>query len=152
MSDTTIAQFVARNVIDATTSTDRLALAFQALVKDSEDRERLLAVAQKDVAESPLGSTDGFEGVWDQLRRNCSRPTATSRSCPRHTAGSYRGARAGDHVEQTGDDPPERIGAWLSTVATTSLRALDLALVLDILRVETDDEPVGRNDDAGRRL
>src|SRR6185295_13349393 len=67
MTDKTIAQFVARNVVEAPTSTDRLAVAFQALVKGKEDRTRLLALAHNDVAESPLGNTEGFEGVWDHV-------------------------------------------------------------------------------------
>ncbi|HVH28446.1 MAG TPA: HEAT repeat domain-containing protein [Vicinamibacterales bacterium] len=144
MSDVTIAQFVARNVIDATTSTDRLAEAFQALVKDSEDRERLLALAQEAVASSPLGNTDGFEGVWNQIAEKL----LTSYSDTSYVSDAYgrelSGARTrAISVEQTGDDPPERIAAWLSTVSTTALRALDLALVLDILNVETDDDRWG---------
>ena len=43
-------------------------------------------------------------------------------------------------VEQLNDDPPERIAAWLGTVATTELRRLDLTLVLDLLRIEEDTE------------
>ena len=43
-------------------------------------------------------------------------------------------------VEGVSDDPPERIGAWLSTIATTALRALDLTLMLDLLRIEQDEE------------
>jgi hypothetical protein len=144
MSDATIAQFVARNVIDATTSTDRLAEAFQALVKDSEDRERLLALAQKDVADSPLGNTEGFEGVWNQIAEKL----LTSYSDTSYVSDAYgrelSGARTrAISVEQTGDDPPDRIAAWLSTVSTTALRALDLALVLDLLNVETNDDQWG---------
>src|SRR5262249_52246420 len=43
-------------------------------------------------------------------------------------------------VEQINDDPPERLTAWLRTVATTALRALDLTLLLDLLRLEQDPE------------
>jgi hypothetical protein len=43
-------------------------------------------------------------------------------------------------VEQVHDDPPERLSAWLTTVATTALRVLDLALLLDLLRIEQDPE------------
>jgi HEAT repeat protein len=144
MSDATIAQFVARNVIDTTTSTDRLAEAFQALVKDSEDRERLLALARKDVADSPLGNTEGFEGVWDQVAEKL----LTSYSDKSFVSDAYgrelSGARTrAVSVEQTGDDPPERIAVWLSTVSTTALRALDLVLVMDILNVEPDDDRWG---------
>ena len=38
-------------------------------------------------------------------------------------------------VEQVNDDPPERISAWLGSIATTALRALDLTLVLDLLQI-----------------
>ena len=55
---------------------------------------------------------------------------------------SARRTRAID-VEQVSDDPPERISAWLTTVATTALRALDLTLLLDLLRIEENDERWG---------
>jgi hypothetical protein len=41
-------------------------------------------------------------------------------------------------VEEASDDPPERIAAWLETVSTTSLGALDVALLLDLLRIDHD--------------
>jgi predicted nucleic acid-binding protein len=53
-------------------------------------------------------------------------------------------ARArGVDVEHTNDDPPERIGAWLGTIATTALRTLDLTLVLDLLRIENEEDRWG---------
>src|SRR5262249_1643547 len=42
-------------------------------------------------------------------------------------------------VEQVSDDPPERVSAWLGTVATSALRSLDLTLLLDLLRIEQDE-------------
>jgi hypothetical protein len=41
-------------------------------------------------------------------------------------------------VEEASDDPPERIAAWLGTVSTTSLGALDVTLLLDLLRIDHD--------------
>ena len=67
MTDSTIARFVSRNVISADTSTDRLAQAFQTLVRDEGEQQRLLALAHDDVAASPLGSTEGFESVWNHV-------------------------------------------------------------------------------------
>jgi hypothetical protein len=52
---------------------------------------------------------------------------------------STAGTRAID-IEQISDDPPERLGVWLSSVSTTVLRALDLTLVTDILRIEESDD------------
>jgi hypothetical protein len=144
MTDKTIAQFVARNVMDTPTSTDRLAVAFQALVKDKEDRTRLLGLAHKDVAESPLGNTDGFEGVWDhvaeKLLTSYSDKTFVSEEYGRELSGAA--TRAID-IEQLNEDPPERVTAWLSTVATTVLATLDLTLLHDLLRIEEDDDRWG---------
>jgi hypothetical protein len=41
-------------------------------------------------------------------------------------------------VEEASDDPPERIAAWLDTVSTTALGALDVRLLLDLLRIDHD--------------
>jgi hypothetical protein len=144
MSDGTIASFVARNVSGDATSTDRLAVAFQSLVQDAEQRPRLLALAKDDATASPLGSTEGFESVWNQVAEKL----LTSYSDKPYVSDAYAkelsGARTqAVEVEQVGDDPPERISQWLGTVATTELRHLDLTLLLDILRIEQDDDRWG---------
>src|SRR5262249_19387316 len=43
-------------------------------------------------------------------------------------------------VEQVTDDPPERMAAWLGTVAASAVRALDLTLLMDLLRIEDDPD------------
>ncbi len=141
MTDTTISRFVSRHVIAGDTSTDRLAQAFQTLVRDGEEQQRLLGLAKGDVAASPLGSTEGFESVWN----NVAEKLLTSYSDEPFVSGAYgkelSGARAkAIEVEGVSDDPPERIGAWLGTIATTALRALDLTLMRDLLRIEQDEE------------
>ena len=67
MTDQTIARFVARHVIAQSTPTDRLAQAFQTLVRDGDQAQRLVALAREEVAASPLGSTEGFESVWNHV-------------------------------------------------------------------------------------
>src|SRR5262245_734484 len=144
MSDGTIAKFVARNVVSESSPTDRLAQAFQTLVRDGEERERLLTLARDDVAASPLGSTEGFGAMWDQMAQKL----LTSYSDKPFVSDEYgrelSGARAqAVEVEQVNDDPPERVSKWLGSVATTALRALDLTLLLDLLRIEPDDDRWG---------
>jgi hypothetical protein len=141
MTDTTISRFVSRHVIAGDTSTDRLAQAFQTLVRDGDEQQRLLAMAKGDVAASPLGSTEGFESVWN----NVAEKLLTSYSDEPFVSDAYgkelSGARTkAIEVEGVSDDPPERIAAWLGTIATTALRALDLTLMLDLLRIEQDEE------------
>jgi hypothetical protein len=140
MTDATIARFVSRHVISESAPTDRLALAFQSLVREPEQQQRLLSLAKDDVAASPLGSTEGFESVWnhvaEKLLTSYSDETYVSTDYGRELSGARTQAI---EVEQVHDDPPERIADWLSTIATTSLRALDLTLVLDLLRIEQDE-------------
>jgi hypothetical protein len=46
-------------------------------------------------------------------------------------------------VEQASDDPPERVSVWVDSVAASALRSLDLSLLLDLLRLEQDDDKWG---------
>ena len=141
MSEGTIARFVSRNVMTEGTASNRLAQAFQALVRDVDQRERMLALAHDDLAASPLGRTEEFRGVWNHITEKL----LTSYSDEPYVSDPY--GRELSHartqaiqVEQVNDDPPERLTAWMSTVATTALRALDLTLLLDLLRIEPDPE------------
>jgi HEAT repeats/PBS lyase HEAT-like repeat len=144
MTDGTIAQFVARNVIAEASSTDRLAQAFQTLVRADDQKARVLSLARDTVAASPLGNTDGFELVWsrvaEKLLTSYSDEPWVSPEYGRELSGAR--TRAID-VEQMSDDPPERLSAWLDTIATSAVRALDLTMVLDLLRIEPDEERWG---------
>jgi hypothetical protein len=144
MSDRTIAKFVARNVVQESTATDRLALAFQTLVRDGEERQRLLMVARDDVASSPFGSTDGFDAAWDTIAKTLLTSYTDEGFVSDEYGRELSAARTqAIAVEQISDDPPERVAAWLSSVATTTLRNLDLTLLVDILRIEPDDHRWG---------
>ena len=140
MSDQSIAGFVSRNVIAEGTATDRLAQAFQALVSDAHERERLLTITRTDVAASPLGSTEGFDDVWNavaqKLLTSYSDKPFISDAYARELSSARSQAIA---VEKVSDDPPERVTAWLTTVSTTVVRSLDISLLLDLLRIEQND-------------
>jgi hypothetical protein len=144
MSEGTIAAFVSRQVIAQSSPTDRVAEAFQALVRDPDQQERLLSLARTNVAASPLGSTEGFEDVWNHVAQKL----LTSYTDKSYVSDEYgrelSGARTqAVDVERVSDDPPERVSAWLGTIATSALRSLDLQLFLDLLRIEDDDERWG---------
>ena len=141
MSDATIAQFVAKNALTPGTSIDRVAQAFHALVQDVDRRERLITMAHDEAAASPFGAAEGFEKTWETVAEKM----ITSYSDEPFVSDEYARelsttrSKAID-IEQLNDDPPERLAAWLGTVATTELRNLDLTLVLDLLRIEADTE------------
>jgi len=142
MSESTIARFVSRNVIsNQGTATDRLAEAFQTLVRDADGRERMLALAHDDLAASPLGKTEDFQGVWN----NVAEKLLTSYSDEPWVSETYgrelsKARTQALQVEEVNDDPPARLTAWMTTVATTALRTLDLTLLMDLLRIEPDPE------------
>jgi HEAT repeat protein len=138
ISDPAIAGFVAGNVIEERGATDRLAQAFETLVPELERKRQLLALAEEQVAQSPLGREETFEELWDRVEK-----MLTTYSDRRYVSDEYarelsmsRG-RAVD-VEKTHDDPPERMAAWVGTVSDAAIRDLDLQLLTDLLAVETD--------------
>jgi hypothetical protein len=141
MSEDTIARFVARNALSSDTSIERVAQAFHTLVRDADQRDRLLAMAHDEAAASPLGAAEGFEQAWEgvaqKMMTSYSDKPFVSEDYARELSSSK--ARAID-IEQLQDDPPERLSAWLGTVATTELRKLDLSLVVDLLRIEEDTQ------------
>jgi HEAT repeat protein/PBS lyase HEAT-like repeat-containing protein len=138
MSDQTIATFVARNVIEDGTSTDRLAQAFHALVPDEIHRHRLLALAHDDVASTPLGRAAGFDSLWNNVSEMLTSYSDSSFVSDEYGRELSSARTQAIEVERVSDDPPDRINAWLGTVAISAVRALDLTLLLDLLRIEQD--------------
>ena len=97
-------------MISESAPTDRLALAFLSLVREPEQAQRLLSLAHDDVAASPLGSTEGFETVWnhvaEKLLTSYSDEPFVSEAYGRELSGARTQAI---EVEQVHDDPPDRI-------------------------------------------
>jgi len=140
MSEKAIAGFVSRNVIAEGTPTDRLAQAFQALVNETQDRERLLSMAKTEVAASPLGGAQGFDAVWTHVAQKLLTSYADKSFVSDPYARELSTARAhAIDVERVGDDPPDRVTGWLTSVSTTAVRTLDISLLVDLLRIEKDD-------------
>lgn len=137
MTDGSIATFVARNALADDTSIDRVAAAFHSLVVDADHRERLIELAHDEAASSPLGDPEAFEEAWDAVAQKLLTSYSDKPFVSEQYARELSGARTvAIEVEETTDDPPERIRAWRTSVAISELRRLDLDLVLDLLRIE----------------
>jgi hypothetical protein len=144
MTEKTVAGFIARNADAGPASIDRVAQAFHTLVRDDEQKQRLISMAHDDAAKSPFGSTEGFEDAWNALAEKL----LTSYSDKPYVSDSYARELSGSRtqaitIDQIKDDPPERMKGWLGSVATSELRRLDLTLLLDLLKLERDDERWG---------
>lgn len=139
MSESTIAEFVARHALAPGTPVERLATAFQSLVPEDR-RERLLSLARDEAAkrhESDTAFDPMWENVAEKLMVSYSDEAYVSEQYGRELSSAKTTALAVEHLS---DDPPERMAAWLGSVAASELRRLDLELVNDLLRLERDPE------------
>src|SRR5262245_31746531 len=140
LSDDTIARFVARHVSEGVTPIAQIAQAVLALAPDPTRQQRVILRAHDDACHSDGVANTSCCATWDELLQRLDLPVRGSASPePRPLEMTDVRARAIE-VEEASDDPPERIHAWLETVSTTSLGALDLTLVLDLLRIDSDGE------------
>src|SRR6266550_523511 len=138
IGDNTIAEFVAGSVVAERGASQRLALAFQALVPELEKKERLLDLAKAVAQQTPMGNESGFNNLWQgaaELLTSYSDESFVSEEYARELSGSRAQAL---EIERVSDDPADRIQAWLATVSDTAVRDLDLALIQDLLRIEED--------------
>lgn len=138
MEDADLAQFVAGSVIAEKGASARLAHAFQALVPDADRQRRLLALAGETVAESPLADDTTFEQLWGRVESMVTSYSDESYVSDAYGRELWQAQNRAIDVEQTSDDPPERVAGWLSTVNDAALRGLDHQLLLDLLMIERD--------------
>jgi HEAT repeat protein len=138
VSDEAAAAFVSGAIIAERKASERLAHAFTALVPDVERRRQVLSMARDDVEASEVGQDSGFSELWDRVSG-----MLTSYSDANFVSDDYARELSAARmqpvdVEKTGDDPPERIATWLSTVNDSALRGLDRSLLTDLLAIESD--------------
>ena len=138
MEESAVTRFVAQSMIADGGASERLAEAFQALVPVPDRKRQVLAQVEQEVSNSPLGEDTSFPALWEQAEQMLTSysdepfvPQAYARELSR-----ARGQAV--EVERTGEDPPERIAAWLATVDDSVLKGLDLQLLLDLLSIESD--------------
>jgi HEAT repeat protein len=138
MTDSTIASFVARDVAREGVATERLAQAFQALVPEAGRQSHILALAHDQAAATSEGP--GFEALWANVTEMLTSYSDSSFVSEAYGRELSRARTQAIEVDRVSDDPPERMAAWLETVAASAVRALDLTLLLDLLRIEDDPE------------
>lgn len=141
IKDKTIASFVAGSVVNERGASERLAQAFEALVPETDRKERLLDLAKEEAADTPLGQESGFEELWQSATQ-----MLTSYSDERYVSTEYARELSGARkqaidVERVSDDPPDRIQGWVTTISDDAVKELDFQLLLDLLKVESDPTP-----------
>ena len=132
--------FVAENVVRDRGATSRLAEAFNALATDDPQRRTALALAEERVSMSPLGADPQFNDIWANAMSLLMSYTDADYVPDEYDRELTSAREMAVEVEQVSDDPPDRIAAWLSTVADDDLRALDQQMLVDLLRLEDRPE------------
>jgi len=143
ITDETAASFMARAVNTDQGGTQRLAQAIDSLVPGEERKRHVVDLAKAEAAHGELDAQAGFEQLWDNAAN-----LVMSYSMIAYTDQAYVSKQYGREltearnqaieVERVSDDPPERVQAWVATVSDTALLQLDLEMLLDLLRIETD--------------
>jgi len=128
MQDADVAAFVAASVVAERGATARLAHAFQALVPDTDRRRRLAALAEERAAgleEYKESEEQDFEDLFNKVESMVSSYSDTNYVSEAYGRELWSAQTRAVDVEQAADDPPGRVGAWLSTVNDAALRGLD---------------------------
>jgi len=128
--------FVAENVVRDRGATGRLAEAFHALATEDSQRRTALALAEERVSMSSLGADPQFNDIWASAMSMLMSYTDADYVPDAYDRELTSAREMAVEVEQVSDDPPDRIAAWLSTVADDDLRALDQQMLVDLLRLE----------------
>ena len=136
VTDEAVTTFVAREIAAERGATERLAQAFETLVPDLERKDRLLDAVKEEVEATELGRESGFENLWKDaagMLKSYSDKPYVGEEYGRELSGARAQAL---EIERVSDDPPDRIQAWLKSVSDEEIGALDLALILDLLRLQ----------------
>jgi HEAT repeat protein len=138
MSDQTVASFVARSVTAEKRATERLAHALEVLVPEAERKGRVLELAHEEAQQGELGHDQGFEQLWKSAADMLTSYTDASFVSDEYGKELTAAKSQALEVERVSDDPPERVHAWVNTVSEQALHDLDLNLLRDLLRIESD--------------
>ena len=105
---------------------------------EGERKTQLLDLARDEAQTSDFGQDPLFANLWQgaaDMLTSYSDTTFVSAEYARELSEARTQAI---EVERVSDDPPERIEAWLASVNEAAVRQLDLDLLLDLLRLESD--------------
>jgi hypothetical protein len=138
MADQDVASFVARSVVKQGCASGRLAHAFQALAPNVDRQRHLMGLAREQVAQTELGEGASFDELWHRVEAMVTSYSDENFVSAGYARELFAAQTQAVEVEETTDDPPERISGWLTTVNDSALRGLDHQLLLDLLVIESD--------------
>jgi hypothetical protein len=137
VDESVIAKFVAASVARDRAATARLAQAFQALVPDPSQRERVLDLAGATAQAGAMGREPNFSDLWRQAADILSSYTDEKYVSEEYARDLSQARLVAVEMDRIGDDPPERVAAWVATVSDEQVRRLDQQVLGDLIIVES---------------
>jgi hypothetical protein len=138
IGDGAIAKFVATQVVAEHGATERLAQAFEALVPDTNHRQRVIEAAHEGATQSAASAEPEFEDLWHNAASMLLSYSDKSYVSDDYGRELSQTRTQSIEVERVSDDPPERVRQWLETISDTALQSLDVQLLCDLLNIERD--------------
>jgi HEAT repeat protein len=138
MRPVTMAQVVARSVLEGEGPSARLAQAFSAVVPEIDHRKGVLDLAHQHVQASPAPKGRDFDELWTRTRDMLLQYSDENWVSDSYAAEFAQLQAEAVDLDLYNPDPPERVSSWVGTVSDRALHALDASVVSDLLRLETD--------------
>ena len=132
MPDAAVSTFLSKAMGEAGALPARLAEMFRSMVP-SLDRRRLIVSEAQDVT---LGG-DVVE-QWAELERNLEAQVDRRFISDQYGDELHEVRDRGAGAVLEADDPPERLAAWVASISDEAVKELDLRLLGDLVRSETD--------------
>ena len=138
VTDTAIGGFIATSINAERGATERLAQALEALVPDADRKGSLIDLAEATARASTDPPGAGFEALWQGAKEMLLSYSDTNFVSTEYARELSSARRQAVEVERVADDPPERVAAWIASISEAAVQELDLALICDLLRTESD--------------
>ncbi|HEX5475975.1 MAG TPA: HEAT repeat domain-containing protein [Vicinamibacterales bacterium] len=136
--DLKVAQLLATTLAIDGQASERLASVFDTIAPDAERKRRVLTLTQSLLGETDFGRQDRFKALWSSMESLLltynERPFVSAQyRVTLDTIGARAGAMAGAEL-------PDDLAALVGTLDQENVRRLSIALLIDLLRLETDPQ------------
>ena len=138
VTDASVAGFIATSIEAERGATERLAQALQALVPDTDRHGGLIELAETTARAATDGNDAAFEKLWQGAKEMLVSYSDTNYVSSEYARELSSARHQAVEVERVSDDPPERVAAWVASIGEAAVHQLDLLLLGDLLRLETD--------------
>jgi HEAT repeat protein len=134
--DVKVAQLLATALALDGQASDRLATIFNTIAPDEDRKRRVLTLTRSMLSETDFGRSGQFQVLWASTEE-----LLVSYNDKAFVSDSYRNAldNVGSRAERMSavDLPPE-IDEWMESLGQASVRALSVAMLIDLFNIEQD--------------